>query len=93
MGVGGQHHTLAALPPGMTQYPFYWGLGGPHGQSGKLWNISPPPGFSSWTMQPIASCCTNYAIPAHVTQNNVKKCWLLLCPLVYNYYFKKSLHE
>jgi len=23
MGVGGQRHTLAALPPGKTWYPFY----------------------------------------------------------------------
>ena len=25
MGVGGQHHAPAALPPGNTQYPLYSG--------------------------------------------------------------------
>ena len=38
MGVGGQHHAPAALPPGKTQY--HW-LGGPHDQSGQAQNISP----------------------------------------------------
>ena len=27
--------------------------------------ISPPPGFDPRTVQPVASRCTNYAIPAH----------------------------
>jgi hypothetical protein len=29
MGVGGKRHTPAALPQGMTQYPFYRRLDGP----------------------------------------------------------------
>ena len=29
-GAGGQRHASAALPPGMTRYPFYRRLGGPH---------------------------------------------------------------
>jgi len=28
------------------------------------WNISPPPGFFPRTVQPVASHCTDYAIPA-----------------------------
>ena len=73
MGLGGQHHTLAALPPGMTQYPLYWGLGGPQGWCGLVWNVSPSPGFSFWIMQHIVSCYTDCAILAHVTQNYIKK--------------------
>jgi hypothetical protein len=41
MGVGGQRHAPAALPLGKTQYPMYRRLGGPQGQSGQVWKISP----------------------------------------------------
>jgi hypothetical protein len=34
MGVGGQSHAPAALPPGKTRYPLYRRLGGPQGRSG-----------------------------------------------------------
>jgi hypothetical protein len=44
-GVGGQRHTLAALPPGKTRYPLYRRLGGAQGQSGRVREILPPPGF------------------------------------------------
>jgi hypothetical protein len=43
--VGGQHHAPAALPPGNIPYPLYRRLGGPQGRSGRVWKISPPPGF------------------------------------------------
>ena len=55
MGVGGQLHALAALPPGMTRYPLYRRLGGPQDRSGRLRKISPPPGFDPRTVQPVAS--------------------------------------
>ena len=42
MGVGGQHHAPAALPPGKTRYPLYRRLGGPQGPSGRVRKISPP---------------------------------------------------
>jgi hypothetical protein len=64
MGVGGQRHVSAALPPGMTQYPLYRRLGGPHGRSERV-TISPPPGFDPRTVQLVASRYTDYAIPAH----------------------------
>jgi hypothetical protein len=35
MGVGGQRHAPADLPPGKTRYPLYRRLGGPQGRSGK----------------------------------------------------------
>jgi hypothetical protein len=36
MGVGGERHTPAALPPGMTRYPLYRRLVRPHGRSEHL---------------------------------------------------------
>jgi hypothetical protein len=66
MEVGGQRHTLAALPLGMTRYPLYRRLGRPQGRSGWVLKISPPPGFDPQTVQLIASRYTDYAILAHV---------------------------
>jgi hypothetical protein len=62
MGVDGQRHAPAALPPGMTRYPFYMKLGGPQGRVRK---ILPPPGFDPRTVQFVGSGYTDYAIPAH----------------------------
>ena len=64
MGVGGQHHAPAALPPGKTRYPLYRRLGGPQGRSGRVRKISPPPGFDPRTVKPVASLYTDWAIPA-----------------------------
>ena len=64
MGVGGQHHTLAALPPGKTRYPLYRWLGSPQGRSGRVRKISPPPRFDPRTVQPVASRYTDWAVPA-----------------------------
>jgi hypothetical protein len=48
MGVGGQRHAPAALPPEMTRYPLYRRLGGPQGRAEQVLKISPPPpGFFS----------------------------------------------
>jgi hypothetical protein len=66
MGVGGQCHTPAPLPPVKTRYPLNMSLGGPQGRSGWVQKILPPLGFDLQTIQPIVSHCTNYAIPAHV---------------------------
>ena len=63
MGVGGQSHTPAALPPGKTRYPWYRRLGGSQGRSGRV--RSPPPGFDPRTVQPVASRYTDWAIPVH----------------------------
>ena len=58
-GVGGQRHAPAALPPRKTSYPLYRRLGGPHGRSGRVRKISPPPGFDPWTVNPVASRYTD----------------------------------
>ena len=47
MGVGGQHHALAAFTPGKTRYPLYRRLGGPGSRSGWVQKMLPPPGFVS----------------------------------------------
>jgi hypothetical protein len=64
MGVGGQRHAAAALPPGKTRYPLYRMLGGRQGRSGRVRKISPPQEFDPPTFQPVASRYTDYAIPA-----------------------------
>ena len=60
MGVGGQCHSLAALPLKKIRYSLCRGLGGPQSWSGRVQKISPPPGFNPWTFQPVASHYTNY---------------------------------
>ena len=65
MGVGGQRHAPAALPPGKTRYIFYRRLGGPQGRSGRVRKISPPPVFDPRTVQPVTSRYTNCALQAH----------------------------
>ena len=47
MGVDGQRHASAALPPGKTRYPLYRWVGGPQGWSGRMQKISPPTGIRS----------------------------------------------
>jgi hypothetical protein len=68
MGVGGQRHAPIAWPPGKTRYPLYRRLGWPQGPSGRARKISPLPAFEPWTVQPVASCCTESAIPAQDVQ-------------------------
>jgi len=54
MGMGGQHHVPAALPPVKTRYPWYNKLVGPQGRSGGEWKISPPHDMDSRTVQHVA---------------------------------------
>ena len=55
-GVCGQHHALADLPPGKTQYPLHRRLDGPPDRCGKS---RPPLGFDPRTVQPVASRYTD----------------------------------
>jgi hypothetical protein len=59
MGVGGQLHAPATLPPGMTRYPLYRGLGRPQGRSGRVLKISLLPGFDPRIVQLVASRYTD----------------------------------
>ena len=84
MGLGGQRHAPAALPPGKTRCPFYRRLGGPQGRSGRARKISPPhrnsrkispppQEFDPRTVKPVASCYTDCAIPAHQRVSYIKR--------------------
>ena len=65
---GGRRHVPDALTPGKTRYPLHRRLGGPQGRSGRVRNISPPPGFDPRTVQPVASRYTDYATrPTDIT--------------------------
>ena len=64
-GVGRQRHAPAALHPGEIRYPLCRRLGGPQGRFGRVWKISPTPGFDPRTVQPVASRYTDWAIPAY----------------------------
>jgi hypothetical protein len=66
MGVGGQRHAPAALPPGKTRNLLYRRLGELQGWSGRVRKISLPPGFDPRTVQPVASPYTDSAIPARL---------------------------
>jgi len=55
MGVGGQPHAPAALPPGTTRYPLYGGLGGPQDRSGQVRKISSPSRFDPRTVHLVSS--------------------------------------
>jgi hypothetical protein len=55
MGVGGQRHAPAVLPPGKTRYPFYSRLGGPQVLPGRVRKILPPQDFDPRTVQHVAS--------------------------------------
>jgi hypothetical protein len=65
MGVGGQHHAQPIYPGKETRYPLYRRLGGPQGWSGRVREISPPPGVDPRTVQPVASRYTDWAIRNH----------------------------
>ena len=56
----------------------YRRLGGPQGQSGGVRKISPPPGFDPRTIQPVASCYTDCAIPAFIVVC-FRDYWLQFC--------------
>ena len=65
MGVGGQRHAPAAIPPRKTRYPLYRRLSGPQDRSGRMRKITPPPGTDPRSVKPVASRNTDWAIPAH----------------------------
>jgi len=60
-GEGSASRPGRSLPPGKTRYSLHRRLGGPQGRSGQVRKISPPPGFDSRTVQPVANRYTDYA--------------------------------
>ena len=56
MGVGGQCHALAALPPGKRLSTYcIGGWVGPRASLDRCSKSHPPLGFDSWTFQPIVN--------------------------------------
>ena len=69
MGVGGQRHAPAALPPGKTRYPLYRKEAGWAPRTVWTGAEKPlPPGFYLRTVQSVASRYTDCGIPTH---NNI----------------------
>ena len=64
MGVSGQRHAPAALPPGKTRYPLYKRLVGPRAGLDGYGKSRTPPGFNPRTVQPVTSRYTDWAIAA-----------------------------
>ena len=63
-----------SFTPGKARYPLHRRLGGPHGQSGRVPKISPPPpGFDARTVQSVTSRYTDWAMPAS-TLNSTRCC-------------------
>jgi len=65
MRVGGQRHAPAGLPPERPGTYCIGGWVGPRAGLDGCGKISSPPGFDTRTVQPVASCYTHWAIPAH----------------------------
>jgi hypothetical protein len=68
-GEGSASRPGRTLPPGKTRCPLYRRLVGPQGRSGQVRKISPPAGFDPRTVQPVASCYTDYA--TRLTYQNI----------------------
>jgi hypothetical protein len=70
-----QHHASADLPPGKTQNPLYRRLGGPHGRSGRVRKLSPPPGFFFRSSDRPARSQLLYwlSYPAHLNSRQQRK--------------------
>ena len=64
MGLGDERHAPAALPQEWPGTQCTGGWVGPRGRSGRLRKISPPPALDPRAVQPVASCYTDWAIPA-----------------------------
>ena len=82
MGVCGQRHAQAALPPGMNQYSLYRRLGESQSRSGHVRKISPPSGYDPRPVQAVAHlleiCYLKDAIQTHKTNLNLSRFWVLL---------------
>ena len=74
MGVGGQRHAPAALPPGKRPGT-HCTEGWVSPRAGLDWcgKSPPPPGFDPRASQPVANRCTNCAIPTHYAMHKTLK--------------------
>jgi hypothetical protein len=86
MGGDGHATPRPLYPRKETQCPLYRRLGGPQGRCGRVRKISPPPGFDSPTVRPVASRYADWAIRAHEKQayhSNRKSNCLSVCLSIY----------
>jgi hypothetical protein len=73
MAVGGQGHALTALPS-RKRFGTHCTGGCVCLRNGVDGCEKPrPPGFDLQTVQPVTSSYTNYTIPRHIWENNIKK--------------------
>ena len=68
-----QRHTPVTSPLGKTQHPLYMSVVGPQGWSGQVQKISPLPGLNLQSIQAIASCYIDWAIPAQYVFDEFKQ--------------------
>jgi len=61
---------LCRFTPGKDSIPIVQKAGWTPGPVGKGTKISPPPGFDLWTVQPIASRYTDYALLIFMLQSH-----------------------
>jgi len=66
----------------MARYLLHKWLGGPKDWSRWVRKISPPPGFLSRTVQSVASCYTDRAIPAH---SGTRRIFFNVCYKIWQY--------
>jgi hypothetical protein len=76
-------HPSHFTPGKETRYQLCRRLGGPQGQSERVWKISPPQGFTPWTVQSVASHYTHYAVPAQVKLVLLLYSWYYYCTVKY----------
>jgi hypothetical protein len=77
MGVSGQRHALAALPPPpLRERDPVPTLQEAEWAPGPVWA-----GFDPWTVQAVASCYNDYTIPAHIYHYYNTNTELLYCIL------------
>jgi len=76
-------------------YELYRILDWPEGQPGQVQKISPPSRFDPWDVQPLASLCTNYAIPSLlilIVYLLMMMVYLCFFPFRWHDILKSSLH-
>jgi hypothetical protein len=76
MGVGGQRHAHAVLPPGKTRYPLCRRLGGAQGISGKVRKISPTTGIRSPDRGASSESLYRLSYPVPLSGCNIDNGWV-----------------
>jgi hypothetical protein len=66
MKVGVNAKTTPMFSQPRNRYPLYRRVGLLEDRSGTMRKSPPRQGFDLWTVQPVASPCTSWAIPAHL---------------------------